>query len=539
MSEHDSVNRHAVDRHQDFPISAKDVLAIAFRRKRLIAMSFTAVVLAAVLVSVFLPPSYEAHTKLLVKRERVDPVITPGQDAPVMLHNDVTEEELNSEVELLESDDVLRQVVVASGLQNYHSWLPFRKPNPAEQIEKATKRLRGSLGVDAMKKTNVINITYTADDPKLAASVLKNLNETYIQKNTEIHRPQGEYKFFEQEADRYKGELAQAEQQLKEFAAQDGGVAPQVARDNTLLKLSEFGATLQSTEAEMAATEQKIQMLDKQSATVPSRITTQLRESDDAQLLQQLKSTLMTLELKRTELLTKYQPTYPLVQEADKEIADTRGAIAMEETKPVREQTTDENPTYQYVSTELAKAKADYSALQARAAATRAIVAMYRKQAEQLEQKGIVHQDLVRTQKADEESYLLYIHKREEARLSDALDQRQILNIAVAEQPFVPVLPAASPWLIVGLGLVLGVITSAGMALAADYLDPSFRTPADVIDELSVPLLASVPYHRDFAALGKNGDGTGNGRNGNHGAQLANPLDPPVAHFTETSEQGQ
>ncbi len=28
--------------------------------------------------------------------------------------------------------------------------------------------------------------------------------------------------------------------------------------------------------------------------------------------------------MKRTELLTKYQPTYPLVQEVDKQLNDTR-----------------------------------------------------------------------------------------------------------------------------------------------------------------------------------------------------------------------
>jgi uncharacterized protein involved in exopolysaccharide biosynthesis len=512
------------DRH--FSISAKDVLAIGFRRKRLITVCFAAVFLGAVLVSIFLPASYQAHTKLLVKRERVDPVITPGQDAQVVMRDDVTEEELNSEVELLESDDVLRQVVVACGLQNRHSWFAFGKNDEAERIAKSIKRLRSGLQVEVMKKTNLIAITYSSDDPKLAANVLNNLNETYIQKNAEVHRPQGQYKFFEQEAERYKTELNQAEQQLKQFASQDG-VAPQIARDQTLQKLAEFNATLGQTRAEMAATEQKIHTLETQSNTLPARITTQLRETDDAQLLQQLKSTLMSLELKRTELLTKFQPDYPLVQEVDKEIADTRAAISSEESKPVKEQTTDQNPTYQYVSTELAKAKADYSALQARAAATEAIVALYRSQAEQLEQKGIVQQDLLRMQKTDEENYLLYLRKREEARISDALDQRRILNMAVAEQPVAPVLPSRSPWLIIGLGLVIGLVTSTGMALTADYLDPSFRTPTEVFDELKIPVLAAVPFQR--TTPGVNGNGNGNGAHGGRGNSGAGSSDAEIS----------
>jgi len=505
-------------------ISAKDVVAIGFRRKRIIILCFSAIFLGAVLVGIFSPSTYQAHTKLLVKRERVDPVITPGQDAPMEMHDEVTEEELNSEVELQESDDVLRQVVSATGLDSHRSL--FGKSDEASRIAKATQRLRSSLQVDAVKKSNLISITYSSSDAELSARVLKKLNETYIDKNTDVHRPHGQYKFYEQQSERYKAELDQAEQKLKEFASEPGGVSPQLARDNTLQRLAEFSATLDQTRAEMAATEEKIRTLEKQAGTVPSRITTQLREVDDAALLQQYKSTLLTLELKRTELLTKYQPTYPLVQEIDKQIADTHTQLAAAESKPVREQTTDENPTFQFVSTELAKAKADYSALQARATATEAIVVLYRKQAEQLEQKGILHQDLVRTQKTDEENYLLYLKKREEARMSDALDQRGILNVIVAEQPTTPVLPVGSPFMTVVLGFVLATVVSTGMAFAVDYLDPSFRTPSQVIDELNIPVLAAVPYHRP--GQGRDNEGNdrsyGNGK-GSHGLNLTHDLE--------------
>jgi|HubBroStandDraft_6_1064221.scaffolds.fasta_scaffold00009_58 uncharacterized protein involved in exopolysaccharide biosynthesis len=511
-----------------FTISTKDILGIGFRHKRMIGVCFSAIVLGAVLVGILLPASYKAHTKLLLRRERIDPVVSPGQETQ-MLHDDVSQEDLNSEVELLESDDVLRQVVVACGLQNHHSWHLFRTPDADENIAKATARLRGDLQVEALAKTNLISISYTSDDPRKGANVLKNLNDIYIQKNAEVHRPHGQYKFFEQETERYNTELKQAEQQLKQFASERNGVAPQVARDNTLQRLAEFTATLEQTRAEMAATEEKIHTLEKQADKLPARIMTQLHESDDAPLLQTLKTSLMNLELKRTELLTKYQPTYPLVQEVEKQITDTRAAIATAATKPVRDETTDENPTYQYVSTELVKAKADFSAEQARAAATQTIVAMYRAEAEQLEQKGIVHQDLLRAQKADEDNFLLYQKKREEARMADALDERRILNVAVVEQPFVPVIPVTSPFVVIGFGLLIAVITSAGMALAADFVDPSFRTPSEVLDELNIPVLAAVPYHRAANGRNGNGNGNGNGNNGRHNGSHGGVSESPAA----------
>lgn len=501
---------HTSDQH--FSINVKDLIAIGFRHKRSMLFCFMAVFLGAVLVGILMPTTYQAHTKILVKRERVDPVISPGQSAPVMVKDEVTEEELNSEVEVLESDDVMREVAVASGLHKRASLMGkiLGREDEAGKIAKAAQRLRGSLVVEPMKKTNLISISYSSSDPQQAALVLKNLNDAYIRKHAEVNRPAGQFKFFDQEAERYKKELADAESQLGQFAAQQGGVAPLLARDQTLARLTEFTATLSQTRADMAATEQKIRTLEGQSGSMPSRITTQARQSDDAQVLQQLKSMLMTLELKRTELLTKYQPTYPLVAEVDKQIADTRASIEKEEARPLKEETTDQNPTYSYISTELAKAKADYSALQARAVAMEGIIAMYKQKATELEQKGIQEQDLQRVIKTDEENYLLYQHKREEARMSDMLDQTHILNVAVAEAPSVPVLPTQSRMIFVVLGLVLGAVMSVGLALALDYFDPSFRTPSEVLNELNIPVLAAVP-HRVTGYDPSYGD-NGNGR---------------------------
>jgi uncharacterized protein involved in exopolysaccharide biosynthesis len=263
---------------------------------------------------------------------------------------------------------------------------------------------------------------------------------------------------------------------------------------------------LQQTKAESAASEQRIHALESQAGTTPQRLTTQTRLVDDAQVLQGFKATLMNLELKRTELLTKYQPTYPLVQEVDKQIADTRASIAVEESKPLREETTDRNPTYAWINEETAKASAEYSGLQARVAATQAIVSQYKEKARELEQKGIIQQDLLRTMKTGEENYLLYQRKREEARMTDALDRTRILNIAIAEQPTVPMLPSNSPWPSLLVGVFLATTVSLGMAFALEYLDPSFRTPSEVIAELNIPVLAAVPQEQRAIAASRNGE---------------------------------
>lgn len=490
-----------------FSITLRDLLAMGFRHKRAFVLCFCGIFAGSIVAMFMVPPTYESKAQILVKRERVDPVVSAEKENPLQVREDVTEEEINSEADLITSEDVLRKAVVDSDLQDKKGMLSFLPMGSSQdaKIAKATDRLRAHLIVEPLKKTNVIQLTYSAHDPKYAALVLNNLVNAYVEKHVAIHRPTGQLAFFDEETNRYKHELDQAENQLKTFSQEQGGVAPQVSRDITLQKLNEFAASLESNRAEMAATEKKIANLEQQAGSTPDRTTTQLRETDDAGVQQQLKSTLLTLELKRTELLTKYQPEYRLVQEVDKQIADTKAAIASAEAKPLKEQTTDRNPTYAWINEELAKAKADYSAEQARAAATQAIVAVYQTKAQKLEESGLVHQDLLREAKANEDNYLLYLHKREEARIEEALDRTRILNVGMVEQPTVPQSPVRSSFMFSVIGLLLAMVVSSALVFAQEYLDSSFRTPAEVLSELKIPVLASVPLY-----------GNGNG-NGNHG----------------------
>ena len=509
-------NLFSINGNRSLSHTLRDIVAIGFRHKRVMILCFLGIFLGALLSALVLPPSYRAETKILVKKERVDPVVSPQQTAPMMLKDSVSEEELNSEVELIGSEDVLRKVVLDCGLEQKKSLLSRLGIGQSEEtrIAKATRRLKADLAIEAVKKSNMISVSYESQNPQLAAKVLDTLNAAYIQKHLEVHHPTGQAKFFDQETERYRKALEETEAELKEFDTTLGGVAPQASRDLVLQKLSDFNGDLHTTQAQIKETQTRIANLERQQGTTASRLTTQMKKGDDPQVLQQLKGTLVTLELKRTELLTKFQPTYPLVVEVDKQIADTKATLTKEEGTQLHEETTDQNPTYGWINAELAKAKADLSGLQAREQATQAIVNLYENNAKQLDEKGITQQDLLRTQKANETNYLLYLQKGEEARIADALDQSNILNVAVTQTPIVPALPSRSPWLLGLVGLVLASVVSVGVGFALDYLDQSFRTPSEVTGELGIPVLAAVPHHAVAASGSTYGEGLMGG-NGN------------------------
>jgi uncharacterized protein involved in exopolysaccharide biosynthesis len=55
------------------------------------------------------------------------------------------------------------------------------------------------LRVETIRKTNLIQVEYSASDPAHAAAVLMALAHAYLERQQRVRRPSGEYEFFEQQ----------------------------------------------------------------------------------------------------------------------------------------------------------------------------------------------------------------------------------------------------------------------------------------------------------------------------------------------------
>ena len=90
-----------------------------------------------------IPKQYEAHMKILVKNERADMVVSAGSNAQSSYQGEVNETQINTEIELLNSEDLLRQVAVASGLERLE---PRGGESSGDRgpvtVEKAVRRLQ-------------------------------------------------------------------------------------------------------------------------------------------------------------------------------------------------------------------------------------------------------------------------------------------------------------------------------------------------------------------------------------------------------------
>jgi uncharacterized protein involved in exopolysaccharide biosynthesis len=127
-------------------------------------------------------------------------------------------------------------------------------------------------------------------------------------------------------------------------------------------------------------------------------------------------------------------------------------------------------------------------------------VSTYHARSVRLQELGAQQEDLLRNQKAAEQTYLASLRKQTDARLSEALDRSRIMNVAIAEAATVPALPATPPLLRLAVGFVLALLVAFATGLIVDYWDPSFRTPFEVEDVLGLPVLAAIPHRKPLTS---------------------------------------
>ncbi len=146
-------------------MTLRDVLTPLFRRRRLVVLTFSGILLGTLLFAVLWAGRYyEAKMQVLVEQNRSDPAITSVPNAAVMSRV-ITPDEISSEVALLGGHDILLEVADRCDLARNWSvgdiFLP-RDPavRKAAKLEKAAVNLAKGLDVEAEKTSDVINVTY-------------------------------------------------------------------------------------------------------------------------------------------------------------------------------------------------------------------------------------------------------------------------------------------------------------------------------------------------------------------------------------------
>jgi uncharacterized protein involved in exopolysaccharide biosynthesis len=277
------------------------------------------------------------------------------------------------------------------------------------------------------------------------------------------------------------------------FSTSAGVAAPDLLRTDLASQAATAEASLGQAKQLVATDIKRILNEQAQMAKIPARADTTQTNMASNILLQNLQTDLLNAKVRRSQLALKYDPSYPLVKEADAEIALTETSIKNAQEARYSNNTTEPDHVREFLREDVAKTEADLATQQALVNALQISIASLHKEMVKMDTLAVQRNALDRDAKAAEANYLLYLSKAEQAKISDQLDKQGIANVAIAVPAVVPVLHAYPPSRVLLLGTILAILLALTSAYVAEYLDPSLRTPSEVAEALGIPVLAAIP----------------------------------------------
>jgi uncharacterized protein involved in exopolysaccharide biosynthesis len=468
------------------------MVEVFFRHLKLFLL-VSAAVFALTLCWIFLTPrKYESRASILVQNARGNVQITSGNFDGPLESRDVTEEQLNSDVVVLTSKDLLDEVATPG-------W--NSKPRTAysnvelQSHEKAVGDLTRRLETVVSRKSNVILATMTAPSPEQAQEQLQRLLTVFLTRQRQISRPPGAARFFAEQAERYKNELAKAQMALAEFQNRQKLVNIN-ERETTLSSgLTNTETMKRDADVQIRDLEKRIEADNALLTTLPSRQTTQEHTTPLNGALDQLTTQLVGLMHQRTELLNKYPPTDRAVRQIELQIVQTETGIKEASSPRAKDAATDINPTWQQLQTDLTMMRSQLSGLRAR----RDVLSNQIVNAQSaLNSTEVLSPQFSSLQhKVDEldSNYQAYLHKRDEAEIADSMDRQDLTNFAVVQAPTFSMSPVHPKPL---RDSIFGLITAFLLGGIAVFLMESMRDTVGAAGELErwtrYPVLASVAW---------------------------------------------
>jgi polysaccharide biosynthesis protein PslE len=460
-----------------------DVIGLLFREFWIMLVIFLAVVAVGTAVVLTLGKTYTARGSVYagVGQEYVyQPRVGATERGQTPDVDTVTQ----SEAALLNSRAVKERVVDALGAPAILG--DKATGTPAEMRIAAIKALEGGLSAGAVTGSPIIGITYEADDPERAATVLNAVIDQYL-----IHRREV---FADASAPALSAQRLVFEDALAEAdAAYEQFLRTENIGDFAATKAA-LAANWQTVSADRLSTQAQVNQLTRQLAT----LETQLASTPPEIALQQdlnvaARDQILQLRTEREQLLARYLPDSQPIQDIEARIAGLEQYVASGQGVGVKEVRTGPNPIWVELETTRATTLAQRDSLMARLGVLDAQLGELR--ARQARLTAVESENATLAGALDVQSATVREFQQREAQaLADqGLVKAGADDVRVMERAAPPLRGRSLKLPLLAAVILFAAFTALSVGLIRIFSRRGFTTPASVGRTLDLPVLAAAP----------------------------------------------
>jgi succinoglycan biosynthesis transport protein ExoP len=461
--------------------SVRDILAVVFRRK--VPVTIVAVVVAATALTAASRTSsvYDATAKVFLRRSGATPLANSWTPFYGL------EEEMNTEVEIVRSVDVMSRAVEI--LEEEGVYYETTVGDSVVRRDPTIGDISAGLSATPIEMSNVLLIKYTGSMPRFVEAAANAAAEAYVEHRIEVRSSTGIQGYFEDQLSMLEDRLLDLSSAELELRKESNIYDLEWQYQMTIGRKNEIEVELSKTTSERIAEEKKLQLYKQRLEKNPDLLVPFAyfeREKLGGQMLVEY----WALRSERDEKAAVLTETNPEVKMLDKRIEEMEGRFREEVDRRLTEQ--------EFLVEDLKAQEEGY----------RVSIAEI---GDELRQTPDVVAQIKHLDREINYTYTHYeklLEKMLDTMASEADDIRlsnaKIISPASVELTQV----GRMQEVYVAFSILLGITLGVGFGFLLDNMDQSMRTAADVEDDLGVPLLGSVPDIRSLPELTRRVDRT-------------------------------
>lgn len=448
-------------------------LWIISRHKWRILSFIAACIIATFIVSMRIRPMYQGTAEIDVDRHAPSGIF--GQEASQLSQLNDSDQFLATQIELIQSDAVLRPVAARFSLLKRESQLENLDTDKIQRKANSPILLK-KLKITRPANTYVLRISYRSSDPQIAADVANAIAHSYLEHtfNIRVRTSVALSAFMERQLDELKAKMERSSTALAQFERELNLINPEEKTNILSARLLQLNTEYTNAQADRVRKEAAFNSMQNGSMAA-AQVSTQ----GDA--LADLYERLNTAKQHFAEVSTTYGSNHSeyrkaanTLAEVQRELEDTRRNVG------------------QRIETDYRQALNREQMLQASVKQTKA-------EYDQLNARSFEYQQLKREAEADRGLYGDLERRIKEAGINAGFQNNSIRIADLARPPYKPVFPKT------GLNLLLAFVFSTIIAIAAalltDVLDDTVRDPEHIARALDTTVIGTLPTVKEMKRL--------------------------------------
>jgi capsular exopolysaccharide synthesis family protein len=470
-----------------------DYLIVVRKHQWLILFFLLAIVSIVTIATFRMQPVYQATARVQIDRENNNAIHFADSD-PYEGYADL-EDYIMTQSKILQSETMAMLTVRSMGLDQLPQFggQPGKPAGPAVpgndaslQRPAALGAFLGSLSIKRVPSTRLLDVTFEATDPSLAARVVNAHINNFIEQNF-----RSRFEAATQASNWLAGQLN--EMRIKVENAEDARLAYE--RANQIWKIDDKNDISSQRLADINK-----QLTDAQTDRINKMAVYQLAQAAnydaipavrESPVIQDILKQQSALSAQYADALNQFGPKYPKVMRLQAQLKELEQLI-------VREKANIGN-----------QVEAEFRGSRQRELLLQEALALQKTETNQMAERLVQYNILKREADTNKQLYDGMLQKLKEAGINAGLRSS---NIRVVDPALIPGWPSRpNKARNIMLSVLIGLIGGIGLAILREYMDNTVKTPDDIETMARLPTLAVVPSLS-----------SGNGKRGNRFTKLLN-----------------